>query len=156
MPGAVELDDWVPCPTAYGTIVWKSAGTVTTGTIKDIYVPQRPLLVKDVQLAIGTAPTDADLIVDINQYDGSSWTSMFSTEPQIDATDSYGEEQPDGTYQYRCIAPATGDTIDDAAIGWDVDQVGSTEAGQDLVVMVRAMTYSRPQEPLLQYNDWGE
>ena len=155
LPGSLAMTGWTACPTIYGTIVWKKVGTVVTDTILDVFVPQRPMLVKDVQLFAGTAPVGADLIVDINAYDGSSWTSMFTTKPQIDDGDVGGEEQPDGTYAYRCLEGVSGDSFDDNAISWDVDQVGSGTAGSDLVCMVRCLTYKRPQEPLLDFNDNG-
>lgn len=153
MPGQVALSDWVPCPTSLETIHWRYEGGVSTGTVLGNFVPPRPILIKDVQLAVGVIPTGAALIVDINQFNGAAYASMFSTRPQIAAGARWGAAQPDGTYELRCIDGYSGATVNDSAVSFDVDQIGSGTAGSNLDVMVRYLQYNRPQEPLLDISE---
>jgi hypothetical protein len=72
-----------------------------------------------------TAPTGADLIVDVN-IDG---TTMFTTQgnrPTIEATENSGTS---GTPDVTTIA-------DGSYLTFDIDQVGSTIPGADLVIIV--------------------
>jgi hypothetical protein len=151
LPGTIAVTEWCPCPTVIGTILWKVTGTVATDTVIDQFSPTRPSIIKDCRLVIGTAPTDASLIVDINQWDGDSWESAFTTKPQLATTKKYSVlAEPDGTYANRCFAADFGNTATASLIGWDIDQVGSTEPGVDLWVHVRLMQYVRPQESMLE------
>jgi hypothetical protein len=154
MPGQVALTGWVPCRTVYGTAVFQIKGPVATGTDLDRFQPSRPILVKDVQLEIKTAPLNQALIVDVNQWDGSAWQSMFSTRPQIAASANRGGAQPDATYKYRCFLGGFGsDNGAGVRLGWDVDQVGTGTTGSDLWIYIRGLQYCRPQEVLLVYGD---
>lgn len=80
-----------------------------------------------VQLAVGTSPTGADLIVDVNK----NGTTVFTTQanrPTVPAGDVDGvgaETTPDVT----SVAEGEYLTV-------DIDQVGSTIAGEDLTVVV--------------------
>lgn len=79
-----------------------------------------------VRLAVGTAPTGADLIVDLNK----NGTTIFTTQanrPRITAGQSSGGpgSAPD------VASLAAGDLL-----SLDVDQVGSTVAGADLTVVI--------------------
>ena len=86
------------------------------------------LTVEDVQLAVGTSPTDADLIVDVNK----SGTTIFTTQgnrptvPDGDADGIGAAATPDVT------AVAAGDYLT-----VDIDQIGSTIAGGFLTVVVQ-------------------
>ncbi len=138
-----------PSMSAYGTLFFPFVGVQTTGTQKQSFVPARPLLIKDVQLFIKTAPTGAALIVDVNR--GTS-NSMFSTRPQIAASGTAGVAQPDGTYQYRCIKGVSSGTVNtDSYVTIDIDQVGSTVAGSDLSIQIRALQFMKPLEVFLTY-----
>ncbi len=151
--GEVPPASFMPSPKVYGAVYLPISGTVATGTEQATFGPARPLIVKDVQLHAKTAPTDAALIVDVNHWDGSAWQSMFSTLPQLASGAKNGGAQPDGTYRYRCFTGLFGTTDTDALLGVDIDQVGSTVAGANLGVHVRALQFARPLEDFLAYDD---
>ena len=79
----------------------------------------------DVRASVTTAPTDANIIVDIN----SGGASVLTTEINIDATKktSVGSATP------AVIAAGTA-FLEDAEIVIDIDQIGSTIAGTGLKV----------------------
>jgi hypothetical protein len=154
LPGSVAPTNWVPCPKSYGALFFPVPGTLTTGTDKVRFRFARPTLVKEVVLNCKTAPTTQAIIIDVNHYDGSSWTTMFSTRPQIAATATRGSAKPDATgYRYRCFGGGDGTTATDVELAFDIDQVGSGTVGADLFVMIRCLQYSRPQENLLDVAD---
>lgn len=146
---------FVPAPLAYGTIYFPLAGTLTAGTFKGVYVPARPAIVKDVQLQCITAPTTQAIIVDVNTFDGSLWTSMYTTKPQIAASATRGGAQPDTTYARRCLTGYSGAAAPGAgyALAVDLDQVGSGTAGGDLSIHIRCLQFTRPLEEFLGYNE---
>jgi hypothetical protein len=152
LPGLIALTEWIPCPVVYGALTFKKGGTLVAGIGLDRFVPGRPLLVKDVQLTCLTAPTGQAIEVDINMWDGAAWQSMFTTRPEIAATTTAGAAVPDGTYRHRCNCGWRG--LNNKALAWDIDQVGSGVAGADLLVSIRAMQYARPQEALLDVADF--
>lgn len=105
-------------------LLWYVGGTVATGA------EQGPAFHLDAAYTAGSvymkckaAPTGAALIVDINE--GSA--TIFSTRPQID----------DGS-QVGGTAAVFSDTAlaDNAEITLDIDQVGSTVAGENLTVIL--------------------
>ena len=142
-----------PSPCMYGVIRFGQAGTVATGAQLDTWVPARPAIIKQVQLYCKTAPTDASLIVDINTWDGSAFTTAFTTKPTILTTANSGGATPDGTYARRCLSTYVATTAYPTSAGqfmtWDIDQVGSTVAGADLGVFVRMLQYTSPLEAFL-------
>ena len=79
----------------------------------------------DVEASVGTAPTGASLIVDVN-VDGTTIFTGGTNRPTIAAAGFHDEAG----------------TVDDAShtdgqyITVDIDQVGSTIAGADLVVLI--------------------
>ncbi len=157
LPGVIELEGWVPCRKIYGAIVLKSGGDQTVEDGKDHFIPARPMLVKDVMLFAATAPTSADLIIDLEKYDGrvaGTWSTMFSTLPQIDAGDKIGGlHTPDGTYKERCFPGNVLAATLDSVLRCNVDQIGSGAPGSNLSVIVRVMQYVRPQEDFLHFAD---
>ena len=148
------LTRYSPAPTAIrGDMHLAITGTISTGTTLGLFEPSRPGIVQDVQLHVLTAPTDAALIIDINTWDSAAYTSMFSTNPEIIDTGFRGGAQPDGTYARRCFVGQHGSSlVEGGAISLDIDQVGSTIAGEDLGVEVRSLQYERPLERFLDYN----
>lgn len=157
VPGSVAPTNWRPCPKVYGSIVWKRAGTLAViATSIDVFRFQRPTLVKEIELHVGTAPTGQALKIDVNHWDGAAFTTLCSTKPEIAAAEFYGSAAPDGTYRYRCFTGQgnTATTLTDCGIDWNIDQVGSGVAGADITVAVRAMQYARPQEGLLDRGDF--
>ena len=106
------------------TYVWFIKGTVATGTEQGAtYRMKRATTVEDVELHIKTAPTGAALIVDIND----AGTTIFSTKPEIDISGTV----EDDNHVISDTALAAG-----AELTMDVDQVGSSEAGVDLTVLL--------------------
>ncbi|MCP4346119.1 MAG: hypothetical protein GY795_11415 [Desulfobacterales bacterium] len=81
----------------------------------------------NVTLAVDTAPTDADILVDVNE-DGTTIYTTQASRPTIAATETSGEQ---------VAAPDEPRIAADAVISVDVDQVGSTVAGADLAVVLQ-------------------
>lgn len=108
-----------------GVFVFAQAGELATGTGSSrLYLPFDVDII-EVEAAVGTAPTDAALIVDVN-VDGTTIFTTQSNRPQIASTEFVDESttieddsHSDG--QYLTV---------------DIDQVGSTIAGSDLTVLV--------------------
>lgn len=106
------------------TYVWFIPGTIAAGTEQGpTYRIDEACTVLDVRLHVKTAPTDAALIVDIN--DGGS--TIFSTKPEIDASGTV--EDDNHVISDTALADGTELTA-------DVDQVGSTVAGEDLTIEI--------------------
>ena len=80
---------------------------------------------REVHLAVNTAPAGAALIVDVN-LDGASIFSSPANRPQVAA----------GAYAGASVLIGTTAWAVDACLTVDVDQVGSSTPGADLVVTV--------------------
>ena len=98
---------------------------LTTGTAKITFRMPFAMTLTDIRASVTTAPTDATLIVDVN--DGGS-TIMTTDKLDIDATEK--------TTETASTAPVLTDTAlaNDAEITIDIDQIGSTVAGAGLKV----------------------
>jgi len=110
-------------PAAPATFTVPGTLTVGTGTARFYLTATRTI--SNVAVSVGTAPTGASLIVDVNK----NGTTIFTTQanrPTITAS-SFSDltSTPDVT------SLASGDYLT-----IDVDQIGSTIAGSDLVVQV--------------------
>jgi hypothetical protein len=81
-----------------------------------------------VRASVNTAPTDANIEVEINE-DGSP---LLSTILSIDAS-----EKTSTTAAVPAVISGTGALTDDAEITIDIDQVGSTIAGKGLKVYMK-------------------
>jgi hypothetical protein len=152
--GSVAPSRYFPCPIAVVPYFIVLAGTQTVSTNKARLIFTRPGIVKWVQLLIVTVPTGSAFIVDANSHDGTSDVSMYSTRPQLADGGRMGGAAPDGTYERRCLnsshqssAPSNGQRF-----SLDVDQIGSSVAGADLLVRVDVEHYDRPQEQWLPYD----
>lgn len=115
---------WV-APSNYGPLVFTMPGALTTGAgTKRLYVG-RSLSIANVTVGVNTAPTGASIIVDVNK----NGTTIFTTQgnrPTIAASGfSDVSSVPDVT------SLASGDYIT-----VDIDQVGSTVAGSNLVISI--------------------
>lgn len=155
LPGSIGLDDWIPTQKTYGMLIWKVVGTLTIGDGKDYSILARPGIIKDVALFVGTTPSGASIDVQLARYNGATYDDIFSTKPSIAAGAYVGAEQPDGTYEYRCLAGGGDNVIADTLLRFDIDQVGAGAAGADLFAHVRILQYSTPQENLRAFNDIG-
>lgn len=112
------------------------AGAVTTGNAKATYtnVTGETLRILGVELVAGTAPTGADLIVDVNTAGTSEFTA--ATRPRIVAGATKGSAVPvDNPDAQALVAPGEAVTI-------DVDQIGSTVAGSNLEIVVLLAQYA--------------
>jgi len=97
---------------------------ITTGTGKWTFRMPTAMTVTNVRIGAAIAPTDADIIVDLNE----GGVTILSTKLSIDATETTSE---------TATTPAVisdPDLADDAEITVDFDQVGSTIAGAGLVL----------------------
>ena len=97
---------------------------LTTGTAKVTFRMPYNMKLTDVRASVGTAPTGATIIVDINE--GGS--TILSTELTIDATEKTS------TTASVPVVISDDDLADDAEITIDIDQIGSTIAGAGLKV----------------------
>ncbi len=101
--------------------------TLTTGGGSQKWVAPIDLTIIDVQLAVGTSPTGADLIVDVHKNTVTIFTTQGNrpTVPDGDADGIGAAATPDVTAmtagQYLTI---------------DIDQIGSTIAGGELTVVI--------------------
>jgi len=110
-----------------GIAVSDETTALTTGTAKGTFRMPYAMTVTDVRATVSTAPTGANIIVDIN--DGG--TSIMTTNKlSIDATEK--------TSTTATTAPGVTDTAlaDDAEITIDIDQIGSTIAGAGLKIWI--------------------
>ena len=113
---------------------WTFSGTLTTQTSTDYISFPDNVTISRVDLIVSTAPTGAEIIVDIERStdSGANWVTIFTNtanRPQIAAAAKTGNtttiDIPSGTgltHLYRA----------------KISQVGSTIAGADLSVIVRA------------------
>lgn len=100
---------------------------LATGTTKAYFRTPYAMTVTEVRASVLTAPTDANLIIDINE----SGTTILSTKLSIDA----GEKTSETATTPPVISDAT--LADDAEITIDIDQIGSTIAGAGLIVTLK-------------------
>jgi len=115
------------------TVTWviASGTAATTGTNKTNYViiPNDGKIVK-AWAAAKTGPTGADLIFDINIAGTSIWNATQANRIKIVAGATTGNQT-----SFDTTAVSAGDLLT-----IDVDQVGSTIAGQDVTVMLSLLT----------------
>jgi hypothetical protein len=106
-------------------LAFSKTGTleVTTGVSKFPALFDMTLI--GVRAAVGTAPTGADLIVDVNLNGTTVYTTQGNRPTISDGSTSSTETVPDVT------AVSAGDLL-----SVDIDQIGSSTAGSDLVVAI--------------------
>jgi hypothetical protein len=97
---------------------------LTTGTAKITFRMPYAMTLQEVRASVKTAPTGANIVVDINE----NGTTILSTKLSIDATEK--------TSTTATTPPVISDTAlaDDSEITIDIDQIGSTIAGAGLKV----------------------
>jgi len=145
--GSIAPQWFIPTQLSRGVLHFPFIGPQATGTRLAEFFSQRPFRVENVSLHVSTAPATQALIVDVNHWDGSAFTTMYSTRPQIAAAAKTGGANPDGTYRYRCFqAGNNADAETDRLLSIDVDQVGAVTFGSDLKVEVRALQFCDPLE----------
>lgn len=121
----IQFDQMVELMPVELIVACSDEGTaLTTGTAKVTFRMPYNIKLTEVRASVGTAPTDATIIVDINE--GGS--TILSTRLTIDAT-----EKTSTTSSVPAVI-SDDDLADDAEITIDIDQVGSTIAGAGLKV----------------------
>jgi len=108
------------------TFSFAVVGTLEVGTdVAPTLLAPCPLTIIKVKLVVKTAPTGADIIVDVNK----NGTTIFTTQanrPRIPAGSTTGDS---GTPDITSLVEGDKLTI-------DIDQVGATTAGEDLTAEV--------------------
>ena len=107
------------------TAIFTVTGTLAVGTGSTRLYFNDARIITKVRIGVGTAPTGANIIVDVNK----GGTTIFTTQsgrPEIAAS---GFTDESGTPDVTSLAAGDYLTV-------DIDQVGSTVAGADLVVSV--------------------
>lgn len=105
-------------------LVFSVDGSLTTGTGQVTFYMPFAATLESVKASVGTAPTGANLIIDINE----SGTTVLSTKLSIDA----GEKTSATAASPAIISDSS--IAADTEVTIDIDQVGSTVAGSDLKV----------------------
>jgi hypothetical protein len=109
------------------TLTLPVSGTLEVGSDKSLRIQADcDLTLVKVRLVVKTAPTGADLIIDIHKGTGSG-TTIFTTQanrPKITAGNKTGVS----------VAPDVTSVSEGDEFSLDIDQVGSTIAGADLTV----------------------
>lgn len=110
------------------TFIFTITGTLSTGNSKTPIIPvHRDLTIVRAYAVVKTAPTGANLIIDIRKGVNSIWASTPANRLTITAGNTSGNQTAFDT---------TGLTADNS-LTLDIDQVGSTIAGADLTVILR-------------------
>ena len=113
--------------TVSATLAYAVSGDLAALT--DVAFPLRPsaaFTIDEVYIEVKTAPTGASIIVDVHK----NGTTIFTTQSARPEIAISGFTDTSGTPDVTSFAK-------DDAVTIDVDQIGSTIAGADLVVMVR-------------------
>ena len=106
--------------------VWNGALTVSTDVYRWFNNTGRTMTIKAVWISVGTAPTGSNILVDVN----INGTTIFTTQanrPVIAAT---------GFYSVRTTNMNITALTDGSYLTFDIDQIGSTVAGSNLIVTV--------------------
>jgi len=110
------------------SFVFTVVGTLTTGSsITPILLVPRALTIVKAYANVKTAPTGANLILDINKNATSIWASTQANRLTIAATATSGTQT-----SFDTTALAEGDLLT-----LDCDQVGSTIPGSSLTITLR-------------------
>ena len=123
-------DNMTALKAAVGTrqAVWYITGVLTTGTNKSAELKYRGPTgtIKRADAAVKVAPTDADLILDINIDGTSIWASTQANRVTVAAAATSGTQTSFDTTSLT----------DGKVLTLDIDQVGSTIAGSNLTVLL--------------------
>lgn len=105
--------------------VFAARGTLAVGVGGHRYYFNRAVTVTNVRASVGTVPTGAAVIVDVNKNGTTIFTTQGNRPTIAVSTNTDATSAPDVT------AFAAGDYMT-----VDVDQIGSTVAGADLTVQI--------------------
>ena len=107
---------------------FSEAGVLGTKTGSMRWYPPYDITLTDVTIMVGTAPTGATLIVDVNK----NGTTIFTTQANRPTIAISGFHDVSGTPDVTTLLKDTD------YLTWDIDQIGSVVPGSDLVVQIRA------------------
>lgn len=110
------------------TLEFSELGVLATKTGTVRWYPPVNITIVDVAAMVGVAPTGATILVDVN----NSGTTIFTTQSLRPTIAISGFHDESGTPNGDVTLVANTDYIT-----VDIDQVGSTIAGEDLVVQIR-------------------
>ena len=103
-------------------------GTLTTGTsVTPALIVVAGQTITKAYAYVKTAPTGANLIIDINKNGTSIWNTTQANRLTIDAGDTEGTQT---SFDTTSLA-------DEDVLTIDLDQVGSTVAGADLTIVLK-------------------
>ncbi len=109
------------------TFLFTVTGSLVTGTNLTPVIPvHRALVITRAYAVVKSAPTAADLIIDINKNGSTIWSTQ-GNRLTISATATTGSQT---SFDTTALAA-------DDALTLDIDQIGSTVAGADLTVTLR-------------------
>ena len=109
------------------TFLFTVTGSLVTGTNLTPVIPvHRALVITRAYAVVKSAPTAADLIIDINKNGSTIWSTQ-GNRLIISATATTGSQT---SFDTTALAA-------DDALTLDIDQIGSTVAGADLTVTLR-------------------
>lgn len=105
---------------------WFREGTLATGTnIGPRYTAPQNLTIVKIWLNVGTAPTGAAILIDINKNGSTIWSTQANRATIADSGTT------GNTTTFNTTALTAGDILT-----FDIDQVGSTIQGGDLTVVL--------------------
>ena len=110
---------------ATSPIVFSYSGAATTGSGTLRYPIALPAAIHGVLVTAGTAPTGASLILDVNK----NGTTIFTTQANRPTISAGSQASSIATPDITSVATNDYITV-------DIDQIGSSVAGSDLVVII--------------------
>ena len=114
---------WSDLPIQTKAFAFYIDGDLEVGTDLMSIISPMSLTITEIRCVVSTAPTGADLIIDINK----NGSSIMSTRVEIDAVGT----SDDGNHALSSTTIAPNDTIT-----FDIDQIGSTVKGSNLWIIV--------------------
>ena len=120
-----EVPEVVEIPAEEESFEMFVAGELAVGTDKYGFTAPFDMTIKEIQVAVATAPTGASAIFDINNNGTTIYTTQDNRPTLIAEADSVTAVLPDE------VEVVKGDLIT-----LDIDQVGSTETGETLMVTI--------------------
>ena len=110
-------------------LVFTVTGTLTTGTsVAPLLIATGTLTISKVYVNCKTAPTGASILVDINKNGTSIWNTTQANRAAITAGNTSGTQT-----SFDTTSLTEGDVLT-----VDIDQVGSSVAGADLTITIKA------------------
>ena len=129
--GTLALTSLLGTPVEYVIACSDETTNLTTGTAKVTFRAPVAFKLTGVAASVNTAPTDADIEVDINNGANSALSTLLSIDD--------GEKTSATATTAAVIDTDYDDFAADAEITIDIDQIGSTIAGKGLKVVLKGV-----------------